>query len=120
VAAKLYAADRRTDYNIPAAFLPRASSARARRTPDSNIARSILEAAFYLPARKVWAAAEKGKLHAVSPEKNGAPVKLAGLCAHVFSVSRKMSAISCGPLPTQISPEMDRIERRFGNIRKIF
>jgi hypothetical protein len=120
VAAKLYAADRRTDYNIPAAFLPRASSARARRTPDSNIARSILEAAFYLPARKVWAAAEKGKLHAVSPEKNGAPVKLAGLCAHAFSVSRKMSAISCGPLPTQISPEMDRIERRFGNIRKIF
>jgi len=69
VAAKLYAADRRTGCNIPAAFLPHASSARARRTPDSNIAPSILEAALYLPARKVWDAAEKGKLHAVSPQK---------------------------------------------------
>jgi hypothetical protein len=113
VAAKLYAADRRTDYNIPAAFLPRASSARARRTPDSNIARSILEAAFYLPARKVWAAAEKGEPACRFAQKKQCAVKLAGLCADASSVSRKMSAISCGPLPTQISPEMDRIEWRF-------
>jgi hypothetical protein len=96
--------DRRSGCNIPAAFLPRASSARARRTPDSNIAPSILEAAFYLLARKVWAASKKGELHAASPGKKiNAPVKLAGLCADASSVSRKMSAISSGPLPAQIS-----------------
>ena len=63
---------------------------------------------------------KRGNCMPFRPKKNNAPVKLAGLCAHAFGVSRKMSAISCGPLPTQISPEMDRIEGRFGNIRKIF
>jgi hypothetical protein len=53
-AAILCATARRTACNIPAAFLPPASTARARRTPDSNIAPSNLEAvAFHLP-RKVY------------------------------------------------------------------
>jgi hypothetical protein len=54
---------------------------------------------------KLGAAAKKGNLHGASPEKNNAPVKLAGFCADASSVSRKMSAISCGPLPTRISPQ---------------
>lgn len=117
-AAILCATARRTACNIPAAFLPRASSARARRTPDSNIAPSNLEAvAFHLPRANFILDKERSCRRRF--EKNPYPVKLAGLCAHAFSVSRKMSAISCGPLPTQISPEMDRVERRFGNIRKI-
>jgi hypothetical protein len=62
---------------------------------------------------------KRGNCMPLRLKKSGAPVKLAGLCAHAFSVSRKMSAISCGPLPIQISPEMDRVEGRFGNIRKI-
>jgi hypothetical protein len=69
---------------------------------------------------KFWPLRKRGNYMPLRLKKINAPVKLAGLCADASSVSRKMSAISCGPLPTQISPEMDRTEGRFRNIRKIF
>jgi hypothetical protein len=48
-AATLCVAQRRTGRNIPAAYLPPAASARARNIPDSNIARSTLEAGAFSP-----------------------------------------------------------------------
>jgi len=48
---------------------------------------------------------------ALPRKKPTRPVRLTGLCADASSVSRKMYAISCGPLPTQISSIVDRIHR---------
>jgi hypothetical protein len=69
---------------------------------------------------KFWPLQKRGNYVPPRLKKINAPVKLAGLCADASSVSRKMSAISSSPLPTQISPEMDRVEGSFGIIRKIF